>query len=699
MSSEYLDYIDKATSRLVELLSSDGISRDEKEKYVTVLTESLTRNVFSPEKIEPYNVMFAKQSVLYIDGLLNKYSTMQPLDINQLNDVVLLCERQKQNFAFLNSETITLPKVLIPDIEQFCNSIKLNYDNNCFLTKTIQLDNLITETWQKTTSYNDEECNYLFSLLDELDKSISECKRRGIDFSKVKNSDTSRAKEKIRAERTKLENDAYLAKTYSIDNKINQIIDGPSKFDSTSLANALALLDELDPRIIECRARGINLDKLRNKDTNGTRNLIASYKKDIADRNGLYGEIGELDNRIVNACQLWLSDPNQLVTIVELCDKCALLINNYKNRGWKVPALKCINPIDTKNKYLCYDSMIKTDKNISVLVNDPSKEAHKKLTDNVQKQKSYLLMCSQNNWAVPELMVKNLDGAIIQHNKLLSKKNRKTKVAIISSLIVLACIFTIGSALVMRYRYLKTHARMPISLEDSIGDNYLNVVDKLEDAGFSDVEICSVSSGIEASGVVTGITVYGSDTFIQNSYYSTKAEIIVYFSSKDRIDITSSLSDWDKATVGDMYSRLLGKGFDIKHEEVSNSTINNNNKIASIIINGVEYDSGDCFAPKGAEIILRYYGEACRLEDDAEDLVGEDYKKVRRILTNLGFDNIVFKRKDDLVTGWISKDGSVDSITINGKSDFKEGDVYFHSVEIVITVHTFKNQEYKYIDT
>lgn len=698
MDCNYTDYIDNATNRLVELLSSSSIRQDEKEKYVTVLTENLTRNIFSPEKIEPYDVMFTKQSVLFIDGLLDKYSTMQPLDLNQLNDVVLLCERQKQNFAFLNSETITLPQVVISNIDQFCNLIKLNYDNNCFLTKTLQLDNLITETWQKTTSYNDEECNYLFSLLDEMEKNIGECKKRGIDFSNVKNADTRKAKEKIKSERAKLENDAYLAKTFSIDNKINQIIDGPNRFDATSLAQALVFLDELDARVVECRTRGINLDKLRNKDTDGTRSLIATYKKDIADRNGLYGEISELDNRIVNACQLWLSDPNQIATIVELCDKCALLTNNYKNRGWKVPVLKCVNPIDTKNKYLCYDGMIKTDRNISVLVNDPSKEAHKQLVDNVQKQKNYLLMCSQNKWAVPELMVKNLDGAITQHNKLLSKKNRKTKVAIVSALIAIAFILTIGSALVLRYRYLKTHARMPISLEDSIGENYRDIVETLEDAGFSNVELCSVSSGIEAGGLVTGITVYGSDTFIQNSYYSTKADIIVYFSSKDRIDITSSLSDWEKATIGDLYSRLLGKGFDIKHEEVSNSSLNNNNKIASIIINGVEYKSGDCFAPEGAEIILRYYGEACRLEDNAEDLVGEDYKKVRRILTNLGFDNIVFKRKDDLVTGWISKDGSVDSITINGKSDFKEGDVYIHNVEIVITVHTFKNQEYKYID-
>lgn len=698
MSSDHSDYISKATNRLVELLSSNTIRREEKERYITSLTERFISNVFSPEKIEPYDVLFAKESILFIDELLNKYSKMQPLDTDRLNEVVLLCERQKQNISFLNSEKVSLPRIKISDIDQYYDSIKLNYDNNSFLNQTLQLDSLITESLNKITSYNDEECSYIFSLLDELEPRISECKRREINYSKVKNADIGIIKKKINSNRTKLENDAYLAKTYSIDNEICQIIDGPSRFDTTSLTKALGLLDELDPRIIECRSRGINLDKLRNKNTNDTRRIIAAHKQAIVDRNGLYGEITELDNQIVNACRLWNSDPNQLTAIVSLCDKCALLINDYRNHGWKVPALKCINPIDTKNKYLCYDEMLKIDKSISVLVNDPSREKHKSLLDNVKKQKGYILLCSQNKWAIPELMNKDLDEAIISHNKLLSKKHRKFKVAIISVLIVLACIITIGSVLGLRYRFYKTHSRMPISSEDSVGGNYLDIIETLENAGFSNIKICSVSSGIQASGSVTGITVNGSESFKNDVYYSLESEIIVYYSSKDRIDLTSSLNDWENATIGTVYSNLIGKGFDIKHDEISNSTLSNNSKMISIRINGVNYHSGECFVPEGAEIVLSYYGDACRLEDNAEDLIGEDYKTVRKTFLDLGFDNVVVKRKDDLVTGWISKDGSVASITISGRPDFKEGDVYFHNVEIVITVHTFKDQEYKYID-
>ena len=62
MGFDYSDYINGATSRLVNLLSSSQIRREEKELYISSFTDSLTRNVFSPEKIESYDVLFAKDS-------------------------------------------------------------------------------------------------------------------------------------------------------------------------------------------------------------------------------------------------------------------------------------------------------------------------------------------------------------------------------------------------------------------------------------------------------------------------------------------------------------------------------------------------------------------------------------------------------------------------------------------------------------
>ena len=67
MRSDYSDYISKATRRLVDLLSSNRIRGEEKELYISSFTDNLTENLFTPENIEPYDILFARKSLLYID--------------------------------------------------------------------------------------------------------------------------------------------------------------------------------------------------------------------------------------------------------------------------------------------------------------------------------------------------------------------------------------------------------------------------------------------------------------------------------------------------------------------------------------------------------------------------------------------------------------------------------------------------------
>ncbi|WP_034449378.1 hypothetical protein [Butyrivibrio sp. AE2032] len=697
MTSDYSNYINKATSRLVELLSSDEIRRAEKDKYITSLTDSFVNNAFSPELIEPYDVLFAKESIIYIDGLLSEYSKIQPLDLNQLNDAVMLCDRQKKNIAFLNAEKIALPHINISNIDQFLDSIKLSFDNNCFLNKTLQLDRMITESCLKMSSYNEEECNYIFSLLDELDKNISECKMRRIDFSKVKNVDTGRIRNIINNSRTKKVNNEYWDKTCSIDKKISQILDGAGRTDEAMLNQALTLVDEIEPRILECRTRGINVDTLKNKDTSKVRNVIAAYRQELSEKSVLLREIVELDHKLVNVCNMWLTDSSQIATIVALCDKCDSLINDFKKRGWNVPVLRCISPNYTKSKYLCYEEMLKIDKILSESVKDSTKERHKLFLDNVEKQKGNILLCSQYNWAIPNLMIKDLDGAVNEHNRFIVKKRLFFTVAIISAIIFSICVVIVCSAAIARYRYMKTHTRMPASLEESRGNYYLDVVEELTDAGFRNVYTKPVPSGIQKGGVVTDISVDGSNSFKYNEDYSVDSEIVVYYFSVDRVDLTPLLQDWHLLSADDLYEKLYEMGFDVVLYEKSNSTISNNNKVISININEIDYDSGECFVPRGATIVLNYYGKAYQLNYGAEFLIGKKYQEVKLAFEKLGFDNIEFKRNDDAL-GLIFEEGSVESVTINGKSDFKKGDVFCHDAKIVITVHTKKDNEYPDID-
>ena len=59
-----------------------------------------------------------------------------------------------------------------------------------------------------------------------------------------------------------------------------------------------------------------------------------------------------------------------------------------------------------------------------------------------------------------------------------------------------------------------------------------------------------------------------------------------------------------------------------------------------------------------------------------------------------GFVNITLEAEYDLITGWITKDGSIESVSVNGETSFDEYASYRPDVPVVITYHTFsKNKD------
>lgn len=74
-----------------------------------------------------------------------------------------------------------------------------------------------------------------------------------------------------------------------------------------------------------------------------------------------------------------------------------------------------------------------------------------------------------------------------------------------------------------------------------------------------------------------------------------------------------------------------------------------------------------------------------------EDLEGDNYEQAVLDLENVGFTEITVNEQKDLITGFITKDGSVEKVSINGDSDFDEGDIFPKEAKVVITYHTFKD--------
>lgn len=72
---------------------------------------------------------------------------------------------------------------------------------------------------------------------------------------------------------------------------------------------------------------------------------------------------------------------------------------------------------------------------------------------------------------------------------------------------------------------------------------------------------------------------------------------------------------------------------------------------------------------------------------------GRDYQEVYEQFEKKGFTNIQFEVLDDLVTGWLTKDGEVESVSVDGDTGYSADKWYPADVEVIITYHTFPNKD------
>lgn len=72
---------------------------------------------------------------------------------------------------------------------------------------------------------------------------------------------------------------------------------------------------------------------------------------------------------------------------------------------------------------------------------------------------------------------------------------------------------------------------------------------------------------------------------------------------------------------------------------------------------------------------------------------GRDYQSVVDDFVKKGFINIKTEALDDLITGWLTKDGEVESVSVDGDEGYSADVWYPNDVEVVITYHTFAEED------
>ena len=122
--------------------------------------------------------------------------------------------------------------------------------------------------------------------------------------------------------------------------------------------------------------------------------------------------------------------------------------------------------------------------------------------------------------------------------------------------------------------------------------------------------------------------------------------------------------------------------------------ISQENKTTSVKIGTYENFGADSKYPSNFPVLITFHSlERLAVPMSSKEVKKANYQEVKENFEGVGFENIVLKAEYDIITGWLTEDGEVKSVTVNGDEKFSAGTEYRVDAEIVITYHTYRKNK------
>lgn len=120
------------------------------------------------------------------------------------------------------------------------------------------------------------------------------------------------------------------------------------------------------------------------------------------------------------------------------------------------------------------------------------------------------------------------------------------------------------------------------------------------------------------------------------------------------------------------------------------------NKVDYIKIGIAESFEKDSRYPSNFPVEITYHTlEKYAVPMSSKEAKGANYEDVVNSFKNAGFEKISLQVEYDIITGWLTDEGEVKSVTVNEDKKFAKGDEYRADAEVVITYHTYKKNKPK----
>ena len=301
-----------------------------------------------------------------------------------------------------------------------------------------------------------------------------------------------------------------------------------------------------------------------------------------------------------------------------------------------------------------------------------------------------------------------------------SKSNKKLLNIVLLLIIVTLLIFAGRKG----YKYYhRNDIRPNRDSSDYVGEDYIVVINELKDAGFSNIKIVLLAdlekSEANLFGTVYQVAINGKTKFSDSSWFSKDSDVKVTYhgidpNKKDDIQIPENYYDYkgmDYITVVKKFQTAGFENIELRpNYDVSLFSKVKQYELDKISIQGdSKFTAGTWVSPDINVVIVYHDKKANKKKEDnnikiitdsdviiqyaSKEYKKENYKVVKKKLENEGFLDIKTKRIKDLVFGKLKKDGQTESVTINGKDEFDEGDIFPKNSKIIVSYHTYKKQK------
>lgn len=567
------------------------------------------------------------------------------------------------------------------------------------LFTTIQIkyvDRKLTElrSAKNPTQADDEKalgyCNRLRELIDLF---ASE----GKDLPPIKNTHPEDYESEIKARREK---SAELNALLETDNKINNLLGQAKEYPNKDICNEiLTNLEVLKAQINGCKKHGVSIPQLHCNNPKEIAKTVDKLK-DIADkRDDLYSLMQENDDRISELNSSGDYNKQSLKLIKSLCEQQNRNILKCRSNGYPIPELKNNSPSDSILQHKHYANMLEIDRKITRdLSNANTIIQFKKTIENCDKQAENNEICLKKSWALPMLANSDIQQIkeTVQGKIKAKEKKYKIRIGIIGAAAFVVLVVTL--IIVFTVKSHEGKSVFPFDSAYAKGQNVELIQKELTDAGFTNIILNPDKSGWTKGGTV--IEVKGD--YNKGKYYDSNSDIHIKYSCEGRIEVSNLLKNWQTRQYTDVVDKLESAGFDAVSTE--KTVIQNDDKkylTSGLELNGIEYLSGECYLPVSAPINVSYYVYQIKFGIPSSMIKDKNYKDLAEELKRKGFSNITIKRADDMYHGflnigsWGKTEGNVKEFSIGGKTEFSEDDSFVFDDEIIITVHTYEDQNYE----